>query len=225
MQHSDPSEPASDTGNPSADRIGVVILAAGKGTRMQSRLSKLVHPVAGLPMVGQVVELGRQLRPSAIVLVVGHEADRVVAAAGDGVQVVVQREQLGTGHAVHQARDLLRGRADVVVVLYGDTALLRVETLRRMIAASADAALVLLTYVRGGSPVHDAVSATYGRIDRDSAGHVKGIIELPGSDRYDEINEVNAGAMVARAAWLWEQTACLPRNENGEYFLTDLVAP
>ena len=84
---------------------------------------------------------------------------------------------------------------------------------------------MLLTYVRGSSPVHDAVSASYGRIDRDEHGRVTGIIELPGPRRYDEIQEVNAGVMVARADWLWEQVGRLPRSENGEYFLTDLVAP
>ena len=225
MEHSDPSEPPSPSAHSGADRIGVVILAAGKGTRMRSRLSKLVHPVAGHPMVRQVVELGRQLGPSAMALVVGHDADEVAAAAGDGISVVLQAEQLGTGHAVLQARDALQGRADVIVVLYGDTALLRIETLRRMIAASADAALVLLTYVRGSSPVHDAVSASYGRIDRDQHDRVVGIIELPGPARYDEIQEVNAGVMVARADWLWEQVRRLPRSEKGEYFLTDLVAP
>jgi bifunctional UDP-N-acetylglucosamine pyrophosphorylase/glucosamine-1-phosphate N-acetyltransferase len=192
---------------------------------MQSRLSKLVHPVAGLPMVRQVVELGRQLHPSAMALVVGHDADQVAAAAGDGVEVVLQAEQLGTGHAVLQAREALQDRADVVVVLYGDTALLRIETLRQMIAASVGAKLVLLTFIRGTSPVHDAVSASYGRIDRDDSGRVTGIIELPGPKRYDEINEVNAGVMVARADWLWEQVARLPKSERGEYFLTDLVAP
>jgi bifunctional UDP-N-acetylglucosamine pyrophosphorylase/glucosamine-1-phosphate N-acetyltransferase len=202
-----------------------VILAAGKGTRMQSRVSKLVHPVAGLPMVRQVVELGLQLRPAVTVVVVGHDADQVAAAAGDGVEAVTQVEQLGTGHAVLQARDLLRGRADVIVVLYGDTALLRVATLREMVTGTADAALVLLTYARGASPVHDAVSASYGRIDRDDQGRITGIIELPGSRRYDEIAEVNAGVMVAQADWLWDQVERLPRSPNGEYFLTDLVSP
>jgi bifunctional UDP-N-acetylglucosamine pyrophosphorylase/glucosamine-1-phosphate N-acetyltransferase len=220
MQQSDASEPPSTT----TDRIGVVILAAGKGTRMQSRLSKLVHPVAGLPMVRQVVELGRQLQPAATALVVGHEAEQVVAVAGDGVAVVQQTEQLGTGHAVLQARGALQGRADIIVVLYGDTALLRIETLHEMIARASRATLVLLTFVRGSSPVHDAVSASYGRIDRDAQGRVVGIIELPGSRRYDDIQEVNAGVMVARADWLWEQVGRLPRSEKGEYFLTDLVA-
>src|SRR5262245_16861581 len=107
MQQSDPSEPPSRPSSPSADSVGVVILAAGKGTRMRSRLSKLVHPVAGLPMVRQVVEVARQLRPVATALVVGHDADQVAEAAGSGVEVVVQAEQLGTGHAVLQARDVL----------------------------------------------------------------------------------------------------------------------
>ena len=225
MQNSDPPEPPSSPAASRSDRVGVVILAAGKGTRMRARLSKLVHPVAGRPMVRQVVELGRQLQPSVMALVVGHDADDVAAAAGPGIDVVMQAEQLGTGHAVLQARDALKDRADVVVVLYGDTALLRIETLQQMIAASADAALVLFTYVRGSSPVHDAISAGYGRIDRDKQNRVTGIIELPGSRRYDEINEVNAGVMVARADWLWEQVGRLPRSEKGEYFLTDLVAP
>jgi bifunctional UDP-N-acetylglucosamine pyrophosphorylase/glucosamine-1-phosphate N-acetyltransferase len=158
-------------------------------------------------------------------LVVGHNADDVAAAAGPGVDVVLQAEQLGTGHAVLQARDALKDRADVVVIVYGDTALLRIETLQRMIAATQTADLVLLTYVRGSSPVHDEVSASYGRIDRDGQNRVTGIIELPGSRRYDEIQEVNAGAMVARAGWLWEQVGRLPKSEKGEYFLTDLVAP
>jgi len=192
---------------------------------MRARLSKLVHPVAGRPMVRQVVELGRQFNPSAMAVVVGHDADDVAAAAGPGADAVLQAEQLGTGHAVLQARDALQDRADIIVILYGDTALLRIETLQRMIAATADAALVLLTYVRGSSPVHDAVSASYGRIDRDAGNRVTGIIELSGSRRYDEIQEVNAGVMVARAGWLWEQVGRLPKSEKGEYFLTDLVAP
>jgi bifunctional UDP-N-acetylglucosamine pyrophosphorylase/glucosamine-1-phosphate N-acetyltransferase len=225
MQNTDSSDPSSSRTAAGSARVGVVILAAGKGTRMRARLSKLVHPVAGRPMVRQVVELGRQLDPAAMALVVGHDADDVAGAAGPGIDVVLQAEQLGTGHAVLQARDALQGRADIVVVLYGDTALLRIETLRRMIAASQEAALVLLTYIRGSSPVHDAVSASYGRIDRDAAGRVTGIIELPGSRRYDEIQEVNAGVMVARAGWVWEQVGRLPKSEKGEYFLTDLVAP
>lgn len=220
MQQSDPSEPPS-TG---AARVAVVILAAGKGTRMRTRLSKLAHPVAGVPMVRQVVELGHQLAPAALAVVVGHDAEQVIAAAGPDVEVVMQPEQLGTGDAVARARDTLRGRGDVVLVLYGDTVLPRVETLRRMVVAAQDATLALLTYIRGGSPLHDEVSAGYGRIARDEGGNVVGILELPEAPGYDAIAEVNTGVMAVRADWLWEEVTRLPRNPNGEYFLTDLVA-
>src|SRR5688500_3090256 len=116
MKQSDSAEPPSTGG-----RVGVVILAAGQGTRMRSRLPKVLHPIAGRPMVRQVVEVGRALQPSAIVAVVGHEADAVASAIGEDVTIVHQQERLGTGHAVLQARDALRGRCDLVLVLYADT--------------------------------------------------------------------------------------------------------
>jgi bifunctional UDP-N-acetylglucosamine pyrophosphorylase/glucosamine-1-phosphate N-acetyltransferase len=203
----------------------VIVLAAGKGTRMRSRLSKLVHPVAGRPMVRQVVELARQLEPAATALVVGHEADDVIAAAGPDVRVVVQEDQLGTGHAVLQAREALRGQCDLVVILYADTVLLRLETLQQMLARTDEAALVLLTYLRGHSEEHDAISTKYGRISRDEQRRVNGIIEVPTSDAEWAISEVNAGIMVARAEPLWEGIGNLPRSPVGEYYLTDLVAP
>ena len=192
---------------------------------MRSRLSKLVHPVAGRPMVRQVVEVARQLDPALIALVVGHEADDVIAAAGPGLEVVVQEKQQGTGHAVLQAREALRGKCDVVVVLYADSALLRLETLQQMLAAAEDAALVLLTYVRGHSKEHDAISARYGRIRRDDQGRVSAIIEDPANDAEAAIAEVNAGIMVAHSEALWEGLAQLkPNNRQGEYYLTDLAA-
>lgn len=220
MQQSEASEPPS----PGTVRVGVVVLAAGRGTRMRARLSKLLHPVAGLPMVQQALAPGRALNPSVLVLVVGHEAEDVTTAVGEGVEVVLQAEQLGTGHAVLQARAVMRGRSDLVAVVFGDAPLVRVETFQAMIAASADATIVLMTYLRGTSAVHDAVSHSYGRIDRDdTTGEIVGILELPGSPRYDRIREVNAGVMVLQADWLWEQIAKLPRSPKGEYFLTDLV--
>jgi bifunctional UDP-N-acetylglucosamine pyrophosphorylase/glucosamine-1-phosphate N-acetyltransferase len=149
----------------------------------------------------------------------------VIAAAGPGVEVVVQEKQQGTGHAVLQARDVLRGKCDLVVILYADTALLRLETLQQMLSAANDATLVLLTYVRGHSKAHDAISAKYGRISRDSQRRVNGIIEAPTTDAVWAIPEVNAGIMVARAEPLWEGIGLLPRSPVGEYYLTDLVAP
>ncbi|MCC6177783.1 MAG: bifunctional UDP-N-acetylglucosamine diphosphorylase/glucosamine-1-phosphate N-acetyltransferase GlmU [Chloroflexi bacterium] len=220
MSQSEASEPPSNR----AERIGVVILAAGQGTRMHARLPKVLHPIAGLPMVRRVVEIGRSLDPSAIALVVGHAAERVAAAAGPGLAVVEQHERLGTGHAVLQAREAMQGTSDVVVVLYADTALIHPATLQRMIAATAESPLTLLTVERGVSTVYDAITASYGRIERDAGNRIVRILELPGSPIYDTIREVNTGVMAFRAAWLWEHVARLPCNSNGEFFLTDLVA-
>ena len=221
MRRSDLSEPPRQS-----DRIAVVVLAAGQGTRMRSSLSKLLHPVAGRPMVRQVVELGRSFDPATIAVVVGHLGEQVAAAVGDGTEIVQQPERLGTGHAVLQARDALRGRAEIVVVLYGDTALLRETTLRRMIELSSRAPVVVLTATI--APDTDSVvvegTKTYGRIKRVD-GRVVGIVELPGSDpAYDASRELNSGVMVLRADWLWDNIDRLPRNPNGEYFLTDLPA-
>ena len=194
MQHSDTSDPAR-SGPP---RVGVVILAAGQGTRMRARLSKLLHPVAGLPMVRQVVEMARSLEPSAIALVVGHEAEAVIAGAGDGLEIVHQTERLGTGHAVLQAREAMRDRADLIAVVYADSPLLRADTLRAMLDKTGNATQVLLTFIRGQSALHDGVTASFGRIDRESDRRIVGILELPEPGRYHEIREVNSGAMVFR---------------------------
>jgi bifunctional UDP-N-acetylglucosamine pyrophosphorylase / glucosamine-1-phosphate N-acetyltransferase len=212
MNQSDSSEPPS-----TGDRLGVVILAAGQGTRMRSRLPKVLHPVAGLPMVRQVVELGRGVDPASIVLVVGHAAEQVIAAAGDGVSVVHQTEQLGTGHAVLQAREALRGRSDLVVILLGDTVLVRPETIRSMVAAARRATLVLLTAV-----VEDTTG--YGRVKRDREGRIVGFVELRDDiPEHEALREIWGGVMVARAEWLWEHVGRLPPGATGEIFLPDLV--
>lgn len=175
-------------------------------------------------MVTQVVDLARSVQPSAIALVVGHEADSVVAAAGDGLEVVFQAEQLGTGHAVLQAREAMRDRADLIAVIYADSPLLRTETIQQMLAKTERATQVLSTFIRGSSPLHDAVTASFGRIDRDASGRIVGILELPEPGRYHEIREVNSGTMAFRAEWLWEAIGRLKPSPNGELFLTDLVA-
>ncbi len=221
MRQSDSSDPPRQS-----DRIAVVVLAAGQGTRMRSRLSKLLHPVAGRPMVRQAVELGRALEPVTVAVVVGHHAEDVANAVGPGVEIVEQPERLGTGHAVLQAREVLRGRAEIVVVLYGDTALLRETTLRRMIHLVARAPIVILTVTieAGTDPIVVEGTKTYGRIKR-VGGEVVGIMELPGSDpAYDASRELNSGVAVFRADWLWDNVDRLPSSPNGEYFLTDLPA-
>ena len=213
MKQTDSSEPPSRRG-----RVGVVILAAGQGTRMRSRLPKVLHPVAGVPMVRQALDVGRCLEPSVLALVVGRAAEQVAAAAGDHVRIVHQAEQLGTGHAVLQAREALRGRSELVLVMFADTVLVRRETLDRMLQAAERSRVVILT-----GEVEDPHN--YGRIVRDGRGRIVRIVE-PGDagPEHEGIREINSGVMVLRADWLWEQVGRLPRHANGELYVTDLVA-
>src|SRR5687768_9286215 len=115
--------------------LDIVILAAGQGTRMKSRLPKVLHPLGGRPLVCYSIEATAAISERPPVLVIGHGGDAVRAAAGDGVRFIVQTEQLGTGHAVMQTRDALRGQADHVIVTYADMPLLRASTLETLYTA------------------------------------------------------------------------------------------
>ncbi len=202
-----------------SDRWIAVVLAAGQGTRMKSRLPKVLHPVAGVPMVRHVTRAAREAGCSRVVAVVGHGAERVAEALAGEAEPVHQREQLGTGHALAQATAAARG-AEHLLVLHGDVPLTRPETLRRMMAAhlEADADVTLLTAV-----VDDA--RAYGRVRRDASGRVLDIVEAselgPGEAAGGEIN---AGMYCFRASWIWPRLAALPRSTTGEYYLTHVVA-
>ncbi|GAB4277374.1 MAG: bifunctional UDP-N-acetylglucosamine diphosphorylase/glucosamine-1-phosphate N-acetyltransferase GlmU [Coriobacteriia bacterium] len=195
-----------------------LILAAGEGTRMKSDLPKVVHPVLGVPMIVLVVGVAREagLEP---VVVTGHEAEKVEALL-EGVRCVRQPEQLGTGHAVMCARAALDGVSGSLVVLAGDTPLLRAETLRAIVEAreSSGAACVLLTAVAEDP-------SGYGRIIRADDGSVRAIVEqkdlAPGQEA---IREVNTGTYCFDAQALLSRLERLDRdNAQGEYYLTDMV--
>ncbi|GAB4506069.1 MAG: bifunctional UDP-N-acetylglucosamine diphosphorylase/glucosamine-1-phosphate N-acetyltransferase GlmU [Anaerolineales bacterium] len=199
--------------------LSVVILAAGLGTRMKSALPKMLHPVAGRPMVLYGVETARSLGAEAVVLIVGHGAEQVRAAVGDGVVYALQPEPLGTGHAVMQAEPLLRGRGGTVLVYYGDMPLLQAETLRQLAATHEEtrATLTLLTLI-----ADDPMG--FGRIVRDSAGRVVGIVEESvATPEQKRIRELNCGVYAFQADWLWENVHRLQKSPKGEFFLTDLV--
>ncbi|MBN1659395.1 MAG: bifunctional UDP-N-acetylglucosamine diphosphorylase/glucosamine-1-phosphate N-acetyltransferase GlmU [Anaerolineae bacterium] len=199
----------------------IVILAAGKGTRIKSELPKVLHPLAGRPMVQFVVDAARALDPEQLTVVVGEGAELVREAVGSGVTYALQAERLGTGHALQQARTAAAGRADTVLVLYGDTPLIRAETLWRMAAHHAEtgAAATILTF-RPQNP------AGYGRIVRDGeTGQVAAIVEdKAATPKEKEIGEVNSGLLCFRDEWVWERLERLERQPGGEYYLTDLVA-
>jgi len=202
--------------------LNVVILAAGLGKRMQSDLPKVLHTLAGRPMLAHVLDSARQLEPARIVVVVGHGAERVRAAFQDqpGVHFALQQPQHGTGHAVQQAVPLLAesgGADDVTLVLYGDVPLVQPDTLRRLLAARGDGAAVLTEVL------DDATG--YGRIVRDAQGHVRRIVEhKDASEAERAIREVNTGILAAPTARLKDWLGRIDNNNaQGEYYLTDVV--
>jgi bifunctional UDP-N-acetylglucosamine pyrophosphorylase/glucosamine-1-phosphate N-acetyltransferase len=198
--------------------LEIIILAAGQGTRMKSTLPKVLHPVAGRPMLVHVVETAQQMDPAAIHVVVGHGADQVRAALDDyPINWVEQAEQLGTGHAVLQA---LPGvdPSHRVLVLYGDVPLICAETLEALAQAAADAPALLTARV--------ADPTGYGRVLRDAQQRLCGVVEQKDADdRQAAIDEINTGVLAAPAADLIDY---LPRvgnaNAQGEYYLPDILA-
>ncbi|MBM7332165.1 MAG: bifunctional UDP-N-acetylglucosamine diphosphorylase/glucosamine-1-phosphate N-acetyltransferase GlmU [Alcanivorax sp.] len=198
--------------------LAVVILAAGKGTRMKSALPKVLHPIAGRPMVQHVVDAAAALSPANTVLVYGHGGERVrEAVSGERLRWAEQAEQLGTGHAVAQALPHLN--EDVVLVLYGDVPLIRPETLRDFVARVNDRSLALMTL-----ELEDP--AGYGRIVRDAQGQVTRIVEQKdASDDEKRIREINTGILACSRRFLNDSLPRLSnRNAQGEYYLTDLIA-
>ncbi len=199
--------------------LDVVILAAGQGTRMKSRLPKILHPLAGRPLVLYSVEVAAALSHRPPVLVVGHGADDVRAVVGEGARYVVQAEQLGTGHAVLQTRDLLRGQSAHVMVFYADMPLLQASTLQALYEAqrSHDGPFSMLT-VLADQP------RGFGRIVRDGQGSVQAIVEeRHATPEQLAIREVNPGIYCFNATWLWDHLEAIPLSAKGEYYLTDLV--
>ena len=201
--------------------LAVVILAAGKSTRFKSSTPKVLHEFGERPMIDYNIELATTLSGARPVLVVGDETEGPLREwAGDRVRFVFQAERLGTGHAVLQAREALEGKADRVLVLYGDMPLLRAETLQRLIAIQdkRQATMAMITIVRDESQ-------GFGRVLRDNEGNVLRVVEEPeATPEQLKIRELNAGIYVYDADFLWEKLPQItPSAEKGEIYLTDMV--
>lgn len=207
----------------SQSKLAVVIMAAGKGTRLKSARPKVLHTVGGKPLVGHVIRAAETLvTPADIYTVIGHQAERVEAElAATGVQFVLQAEQKGTGHAVQCAADQIRGY-ESVLILSGDVPLIRPETLERLLSFhnGEQAAMTILT-ARPADPFG------YGRIVRRMAGtaEVEAIVEQKQlSPAQQSIGEINSGIYVFRTAALLEKLGQITdNNAAGELYLTDVA--
>ncbi len=200
----------------------VLVLAAGKGKRMKSSRAKVLHPLCGVPLIRYVCDTALRLQGRGVFLVIGQDGEMVRAALADkSIAFVVQPEQLGTGHAVMCAADSLAGKEGDLLVLYGDTPLVRPETLERLLEAHRGraAAATVLT-----AQLEDPTG--YGRIVRSSDGRLERIVEeKDASPSIASIKEINTGIYCFKIAELFPALRQVSNdNAQGEYYLTDVIA-
>ena len=202
---------------PASHLINIVILAAGQGTRMKSALPKVLHPLAGMPLLQHVINTAKNLSPEILNVVYGHGGEKVMQTIDDAeINWIHQVEQLGTGHAVAQATDHFED-GQVVLVLYGDVPLIRMDTLADLLNRATDG-IALLT-------VHLENPQGYGRIVRNKQAQIVNITEeKDASDEIKKIHEVNTGIMAVKAELFKKWLANLDNNNaQNEFYLTDVI--
>jgi bifunctional UDP-N-acetylglucosamine pyrophosphorylase/glucosamine-1-phosphate N-acetyltransferase len=213
--------PFSENGKNQMNHLGIILLAAGQGTRMKSALPKVLHPLGGKALFLRVLETARGLRPERVAIVIGHGANAVQQACSDNdIHWVIQEKQLGTGHAVLCAREKFSGFDGDILILSGDVPLIREQTLRRMVEhhRRRRATVTLLT-----AQLNEPKG--YGRLLRDAEGRLTGITEeKDASEAERQIREVNAGVYVVAAPFLFTVLSSVGNhNQQGDYYLPDIV--
>ncbi len=217
------------------DTYAAIVLAAGKGTRMRSTLPKVLHQVAGLPLLAHVLNAIDAIPSSDAfaplvstttthrpIVVLGHEAQQVEDQFGTRCHYALQEEQLGTGHALLAAENAvqeLNPTPQTILVCYGDTPLISGQILARVLFEhlTNHATMTILTAI-------SEQPSDFGRVERDIDGDVREIVEMKrATEEQRRINEVNSGVYCFDQSWLWPALHMLPRNASGEYYLTDLV--
>ena len=200
--------------------IIAIVMAAGKGTRMKSKNSKLVQKIYGKEIVKRAVENAQKAGVKDIVAVVGYKKEEVMKVLGDDIKYAFQDEMLGTGHAVMQAKEYLKGKKGKVLVLNGDVPLIRPETLNKLIEKSIENKefATLLT------AIYDDPTG-YGRIVRDEGGNIEGIVEEKDTtEEQRKITEINAGIYCFDIEALLDALEKItPNNKQGEYYITDVI--
>ena len=197
-----------------------IVMAAGKGTRMKSKKSKLVQKIYGKEIVKRAVENAQKAGVHEIVAVVGYMKEAVMAVLGDSVKYAFQEEMLGTGHAVIQAKEFLKGKKGKILVLNGDVPLIRPETLNKLIEKSIENK----EYATLLTAIYDNPTG-YGRIVRDEGGNIEAIVEEKDTtEEQKEIKEINAGIYCFDIEELLLALDKIePNNAQGEYYLTDVI--
>ena len=200
--------------------VMTLIMAAGKGTRMKTNKSKLVHKIYDKELVKRVADLAKKIGSDEIVAVVGHLRQQVQEVLGDNVKYAIQEELLGTGHAVMQAKEYLKGKKGKVVILYGDVPIIRKETLENLISKS----IKNKEYATLLTAIYENPTG-YGRIVRDEGGNIKAIVEEKDANMYEkEIKEINSGIYCFDIEELLSALKDIkPNNAQGEYYLTDVI--
>ncbi|MDG1995809.1 MAG: bifunctional UDP-N-acetylglucosamine diphosphorylase/glucosamine-1-phosphate N-acetyltransferase GlmU [Emcibacteraceae bacterium] len=196
--------------------LAIVILAAGKGTRMKSNLHKVLHPIGGRPMLEHLMAAVDELSPLKKIIVVGAGKGQVEAAIGDRAQIVLQEPQNGTGHAVKMTRDALDGFNGRVLILYGDVPMVSVQTMNEMVKHTADVVVL-------GFKPNDAKQ--YGRLKVNQAGNLDAIVEYKdANDAERSIDLCNSGIMTINGKHMFDLLDAINNNNAaGEYYLTDVV--
>ncbi len=207
-------------------KLAVAVMAAGMGTRMKSKVPKVLHPLLGKPLLSYILTAVAPLKPGDICVITGHESEQIKTRIGQlpglseiALSFVLQTPQLGTGHAVQQTQPVIQGKADTILVVPGDLPLLSTQTLNRMIELyhTGDSAVVMLT-AKNDNP------RGFGRIVRNTEGFVTAIVEeVDCSPEQRRITELNVGVYLFNADWLWANLPHIPLSAKGEYYITDLI--
>ena len=200
-------------------KLASIILAAGQGTRMLSKHPKVVHQIAGKPMIWHALQAVVDLIEQPPVVVIGHGAEEVRDALQNDVLFALQEPQLGTGHAVGVARHLIDEKSDLILVIFGDMPLLRKESIEKLIQIhqASDSPVTMTSFI--GDEARG-----FGRVLRDEAGYVIGIVEqVDATPEQLAIREYNVSAYCFNADWLWTALDQIPISPKGEYYLTDVI--
>ncbi|OGO34425.1 MAG: UDP-N-acetylglucosamine diphosphorylase/glucosamine-1-phosphate N-acetyltransferase [Chloroflexi bacterium RBG_16_54_18] len=200
-------------------KIAGVILAAGQGTRMKSTLPKVLHPVMGKPMIHYSIDTVTRVTGKKPYTVVGFDEQMIRQQLGDKIEYIIQDPQLGTGHALQTAAEVLQGKSDYILVTLADMPLIRQETMQAVVDA----------HVSGGGPitmltVRNRDARGFGRVLRNTQGEVLSIVEeAQATQEQLQIEELNTSVYCFTASWLWQALDQIPMSPKGEYYLTDLM--